>query len=117
MEKEKKLQNAVLEMKDRFGEFPEEVSNLFYVVKIRNAGSSIGFEKVIIKNGIMICFFISNPMSPYYKSKQFSSVLERVGQNPGLYNLKQVENKLKILCRNVNSLGDAHLLLKKLYKN
>ena len=117
MESDKAIDRLADEMRDRFGEFPEEVSNLFYVVKIRNAGSSIGFEKVIIKNGIMICFFISNPMSPYYKSKQFSSVLERVGQNPGLFNLKQVENKLKILCRNVNSLEDAHLLLKKLYKN
>lgn len=117
LESDKAIDRLAVEMKDRFGEFPEEVSNLFYVVKIRNAGSSIGFEKVIIKNGIMICFFISNPMSPYYKSKQFSTVLERVGQNPGLFNLKQVENKLKIICRNVNSLGDAHLLLKKLYKN
>ena len=117
MESDKAIDRLAVEMKDRFGEFPEEVSNLFYVVKIRNAGSFIGFEKVIIKNGIMICFFISNPMSPYYKSKQFSAVLERIGQNPGLFNLKQVENKLKIVCRNVNSLREAHLLLKKLYKN
>ena len=117
MESDKAIDRLASELKDRFGEFPEEVDNLFHVVKIRNAGSSIGFEKVIIKNGIMICFFISNPMSPYFKSKQFASVLENVSRYPALFNLKQVENKLKIICRNVNSLGEAYSLLRKLYKN
>ena len=55
--------------------------NLFYVVKIRNLGSTLGFERIIIKNGMMILFFISNPMSNYYKSKTFTDVFERVGEH------------------------------------
>src|SRR5574344_889076 len=51
-------------MEDRFGKMPPEVERLFDIVRIRNIAASLGFEKVIVKNGIMICFFISNPLSP-----------------------------------------------------
>ena len=54
-------------MEDRFGKMPPEVERLFDIVRIRNIAASLGFEKVIVKNGIMICFFISNPLSPFYK--------------------------------------------------
>ena len=89
------------------------MENLLYVVKVRNLGASLGFDKIIIKNGLMIYFFISNPMSPYYRSSTFTKVLERVGENP-VFNLKQVENKLKIVVRNVDSMKKAHSLLSKL---
>ena len=74
---------------------------------------TLGFDKIIIKNGLMIYFFISNPMSPYYRSSTFTKVLERVGENP-VFNLKQVENKLKIVVRNVDSIKKAWSLLSKL---
>ena len=114
LESEKAIKRLRNEITDRFGDFPPEVENLFTVVQIRNAGEKLGFEKIIVKNGIMIGFFISNPMSPYYKSKVFERVLGKIGENPGLYTMKQVENKLKIVSKNVNSLQDALTLLKKL---
>ena len=40
-------------MTDRFGALPIEAENLFDVVKIRNLGERLGFEKIIIKNGMM----------------------------------------------------------------
>jgi hypothetical protein len=52
-------------------------------------------------------------MSPYYRSSTFTKVLERVGENP-VFNLKQVENKLKIVVRNVDSMKKAYSLLSKL---
>lgn len=117
LESDRAIDRLASELKDRFGDFPMEVTNLFNVVKIRNLGSTLGFEKIIIKNGIMICFFISNPMSPYFKSSRFESILERIDSNSGVFNLKQVENKLKIICRNIDSLEEAYLILRKLYKN
>lgn len=114
MESEKAIDRLASELKDRFGEFPDEVENLFNVVKLRNMGSSLGFEKIIERNGILIAFFISNPMSPYYKSKTFDKVLGAIGRNEQIFNLKQVDNKLKIVVRNVNSLKDALLIFNKL---
>ena len=99
---------------DRFGEMPEEVDNLFDVVKIRNLGGRLGFEKIIIKNGMMIMFFISNPMSNYYKTKVFSNILTRINKNTGLFNLKQTEGKLKIVSRGIDSLPLALHTLEKL---
>ena len=113
MVSEKEIDRFATQLADRFGKFPPEVENLLYVVKVRNLGASLGFDKIIIKNGMMILFFISNPMSAYYRSPVFTKVLERVGENP-IFNLKQVENKLKIVLRNVDSMSKAHSLLSKL---
>ena len=99
---------------DRFGDLPPETDNLFDVLKIRNLGGHLGFEKVIIKNGMMILFFISNPMSPYFKTKVFSNILAKVGENDKLFNLKQTEGKLKIVSRGIDSLPAALSTLRRL---
>ena len=98
---------------DRFGPLPEELENLFSIVRIRNIGQKLGFEKIIVKNGIMICFFVSNPLSGYYKSEIFSSVLEKLGKNPSM-EMKQSDNKLRVISRNVENLNKAEFMLKKL---
>lgn len=101
-------------MEDRFGKMPLEVERLFDIVRIRNIAASLGFEKVIVKNGIMICFFISNPLSPFYKSGEFSKTLERISlpENAKYYELKQSNDRLKIVCRNVDGTSRALELLR-----
>ena len=111
MNSDKETDNYAKRLADRFGALPEELDNLFYVVKIRNAGAAIGFEKIIVKNGLLIAFFVSNPMSPYYKSRTFASVMEKIAASPGKIELKQNENKLKILSRNISSLKEAYGIL------
>ena len=113
MSSDKEIDRFASQLADRFGALPDEVVNLFEVVKIRNLGAALGFEKVIVKNGILIAFFVANPMSPYYKSQTFASILEKTASMPR-YELKQTENKLKIVVRNVPSLKDAHAILSKL---
>ena len=114
MNSDKETDNYAKRLADRFGKLPEELDNLFYVVKIRNAGARMGFEKIIIKNGLLIAFFVSNPMSPYYKSDTFASVMEKIASCQGRIELKQNENKLKILSRNVVSLKQAYGILSRL---
>ena len=114
MSSDKEIDNYSKRLEDRFGTLPEEVKNLFLVVKIRNRGAALGFEKVIIKNGIMIAFFVSNPMSPYYKSEVFEKVMGRISDMGGKLELKQVENKLKIVARGVPSLAVAFNILNRL---
>lgn len=114
MSSDKEIDNYAKRLEDRFGTLPEEVKNLFLVVKIRNRGAALGFEKVIIKNGIMIAFFVSNPMSPYYKSEVFEKVMGRISDMGGKLELKQVENKLKIVARGVPSLAVAFNILNRL---
>lgn len=114
MTSDKEIERMRSQLKDRFGELPEEVENLFNVVKVRNLGASLGFEKIIIKNGLFIAFFISNQMSPFYKSKVFTEVLEKIAVNDRTLTLKQSEGKLKIVARGIDSMDKALSLLKKL---
>ena len=111
---EKELDRFALNLEDRFGKMPEELENLFYVVKIRNLGGHLGFEKIIIKNGLFIAFFISNQMSPYFKTKIFDNILGKISGYGSLFDLKQNEGKLKIVSRGINSMGAAYAHLSKL---
>ncbi len=111
---DKEIDRVKAQLEDRFGQMPQDADNLFYVVKVRNLGGKLGMEKIIIKNGMMIMFFISNQMSPYFKSKVFSRILERVNEYDPLFNLKQAEGKLKIVCRGIDSLDKALQTLQKL---
>ncbi len=111
---DKEIELFKVQLADRFGQLTPEVENLFEVVKIRNAGSRLGFEKVIIKNGMFIAFFISNQMSPYFRTDTFSNILEKVNQGTCNLELKQSEGKLKLITRKVDSLQKARAILNKL---
>ena len=114
MHSEKEVDRMRAQIEDRFGKLPPELENLFLVVKVRNLGARLGFEKIIIKNGLFIAFFITNQMSPYFKSPVFSKVLERITANDKLFTLKQSEGKLKIAARGVDSMPKAWKVLNKL---
>ncbi|MBQ6710470.1 MAG: transcription-repair coupling factor [Bacteroidales bacterium] len=114
MTSDKELDNLRIRLEDRFGKMPEELQRLFGIVRIRQLGIKLGFEKIIIKNGVMIAFFISNPLSQYYRSDKFSKILENVSLNPKLFELKQNDNKLRIFSRNVDGISKAYSILKKL---
>ena len=111
---DKDLENMKKRLEDRFGKMPEELSRLFEIVRIRQLGVKLGFEKIIIKNGVMIAFFILNPLSQYYRSDRFSRILEKISQNPKLFELKQNDNKLRIFVRNVDGIEKAYSILNKL---
>ena len=102
------------QLEDRFGPMPPEVKNLLTVVKIRNLGARTGFEKIIVKNGMQIMFFVSNPMSGYYQSKQFEKVLGRVNANDTLFRINQDNGKLRTVSRGVETLDKALQNLRKL---
>ncbi len=111
---DKEIKQMKVRLADRFGELPEELVRLFDIVRIRQLGQKLGFEKIIIKNGVMIAFFISNPLSQYYRSDRFSKILENISVNPKIFELKQNDNKLRIFVRNVDSISKAYEILSKL---
>lgn len=112
--RDEELDAMARRIEDRFGKMPNEVRDLFDIVRIRHIGERLGFEKIIIKNGIMIAFFISNSMSPYYRTPIFSDVLKSVSSHPGLFEMKQNDSKLRLISRNIGSIPSALAVLKKL---
>ena len=114
MDSEKDLDRLAMHLTDRFGRIPREVQNLFSVVKIRNLGTRLGFEKIIIKNGMCICWFISLENSPYFKSDVFEKILATVSSGTTPFVLKQSDRKLKLVAHGVDGLQAAWSLLNKL---
>ena len=112
--RDKELDAYAAKLEDRFGKMPEELRSLFDIVRIRHIGERLGFEKIIIKNGILIAFFVSNPMSAYYRSKVFTDVLEKVSANERWFELKNKDQKLRIISRGIDSIAKACEVLKKL---
>ena len=111
---DREIDRLATQVQDRFGPLPKEVYNLFNVVKIRNLGSTMGFEKIIVKNGMQIMFFVSNPLSPFYQSKQFGNILNRVNEQPAQYKFSQDGGRLRTVSRGVDSLDTALHILKRL---
>ncbi len=111
-EKQLDRMHAVLE--DRFGTPPPEVERLFDVVRIRNLASRLGFDKVIVKNGILILFFVANQLSVYYKSKTWQNILQRIstGETAKIFEFKESKGRLKLISRNVDSTSKALELLR-----
>lgn len=89
-ETEKDLQDFHLEMIDRFGPVPPEVEDLFTTVRCRRIAVELGFEKMLLKNETLKCFFVSNPDSPYFNSHTFKGILQFIQTQTNKARLKQV---------------------------
>jgi len=94
-------------LNDRFGKIPKPVEELFEVVKLRWICNHLGFEKALLKNGRMFCFFISHPNSPYFQSQVFMNVIEFVKQNPRNFLMRQNHDRLSLMINHVDSISKA----------
>jgi transcription-repair coupling factor (superfamily II helicase) len=101
------LQQFLDELKDRFGPVPPEVLQLVYVVRLRRLAISLGFEKIVLKNGMMIVYFIFNQLSPYYRSPLFAKMLQHIQKQPA-YRVKEQNNKLFVTIPGVTSVEQAY---------
>lgn len=99
---------------DRFGPMPLEVEQLLHVVKLRRLAMSLGFEKIILKNGIMIVYFISNSMSGYYQQPLFGKMMGYLQSAPHSFKVKQNNDKLYISIPNVKNVEVAYNVLLKM---
>ena len=109
------LQRFIADIEDRFGPIPEEFKQLIFVVRLRMAARERGFEKIVLKNGAMVMYFISNSMSPFYRSSRFSDIIKNIQhRDPSRYMLKENNDKLYITVKNVKTIEGAYNLIQKL---
>ena len=102
------------QLEDRFGPLPVEVKNLLDVVKIRNLGQLCGFEKIIVKNGMQIMFFVTTPMSGFYQSRTFERIVGRINDQPAVFKVNQDKGKLRTVTRGVDTMDKALATLRRL---
>ena len=96
---------------DRFGPIPHVGEELMRVVTLRRLGKSLGCEKVILKQGRMTLFFVSNVESPFYQSDAFDHILSFVAQNPRRCNFREVNGKRSMVISDITTVKDAVELL------
>lgn len=87
------LQQFEHELKDRFGELPEEAVNLLKSVELKWVAADIGFEKIIMKNGVFLGYFPDNPQDKFYQSEKFRNIIQYLSQNPKEAQLKEKAGK------------------------
>lgn len=74
---------------DRFGALPAEAQNLLLSIELKWISKKLGFEKVVLKKGVMLGYFISKPHSEFYQSEEFRTVLNNVQSNPKNVSFKE----------------------------
>ncbi len=96
---EKDLQKFEKELLDRFGELPEEVEDLLNSVRIKWMAIEMGLERVVMKKGRFIGYFISDQQSDFYQSPAFSKMLQFVQTHSQTVKMKekQTRNGLRLL--------------------
>lgn len=111
---EKELVLFESELSDRFGPLPRASRELFDIVRLRWLGNRLGFEKLVLKGGKLIGYFISNPESDYFRSKTFANILGFVQKQPARFRMKEGRDKLTLTCEPILSVQSACGLLQSL---
>lgn len=87
------------ELIDRFGELPPQAVDLLNSIRVKWIATHIGLEKVIMKKGKFIGYFIADQQSMFYQTAAFTQVLQYVQHHPQQAKLKekQTRNGLRLL--------------------
>jgi transcription-repair coupling factor (superfamily II helicase) len=108
---EEELQRFIKEIEDRFGEMPESLVQLVNVVRMRWKAIEMGIEKIVLKGGVMLAYFVSNSKSRYYKSSTFDSIIKYLTTEKRKYSLKEQNGKLYLRTENVKSVAEALIII------
>lgn len=87
------LQKFENELVDRFGNLPKEAINLLKSVELKWLAAEIGFDKIVMKNGIFLGYFPDNPQDKFYQSQKFRNIIAYLSQNPREAQLKEKSGK------------------------
>ncbi|WP_405369873.1 transcription-repair coupling factor [Nonlabens sp. Asnod2-A12] len=93
VEDEKGLEVYKKELIDRFGELPEEAENLLTSVRIKWIATRLGLEKIVMKQGKFVGYFVSDQQSGFYQSESFGKVLKAVQNNPKILRMKEKQTR------------------------
>lgn len=104
---EEELKAYELAIQDRFGPIPNSVKELLTSMRLRWIGQQLGMEKIVLKMGKMIGYFIANQESDFFQSEQFNNVLLYLRDHPREAQMKQRNEKLTLVFEGVNKVDLA----------
>ena len=101
---------------DRFGALPKQVYALFDMLRIRWVCRHLGFERCVIKNSKLQCFFVLDAQSAFYDTgffKNFLALLASDGESLGI-RMKQSRQYLILIKEDMQSLESCRDFLSEL---
>jgi transcription-repair coupling factor (superfamily II helicase) len=107
LDSDTQLEEYRIQLSDRFGKIPEQTLALLDAIRLRWLAREIGFEKLTLKNGTLIGFFVANQDAVYYQSNAFTRVLDFIKPNPAGYKMYQKGEGLRLSKTNVNNVKAA----------
>lgn len=107
VEGDEKLDAFQTNLVDRFGPLPKQAKNLLNTVRLRWKAKDIGFERVILKKGVLIGGFVVRKDSPYYQSAKFTRVLDFIKKDPLIATMSEKNEKLRMIWRDVSNIDAA----------
>ncbi|HEU5052566.1 MAG TPA: transcription-repair coupling factor [Hanamia sp.] len=116
-ENEEQLKALHSEMADRFGPIPAEVEDLFTTVRTRKIALELGFEKLILKNETLRCFFTANPDSAYFTSKTFERILDFIQTKTNKATLKQVGKNGILVVKDIHTMKGIYKFMQQMQAN
>ncbi len=114
LETDEQLDTYTANLADRFGPLPVATKELVETIKLRRLAKDLGMEKLVLKRETMICYFVSNQESNYYKSPAFMSLIRFVQDNPKICYLKENKDKLSLVFGSVKSIASATDILRRM---
>ncbi|MDR2886673.1 MAG: transcription-repair coupling factor [Bacteroidales bacterium] len=111
IETQSSLDEFRLRLIDRFGPMPPTAEALLDIVKIKWTAAGLGIEKILLKNSLMIAYFISDPDAPFYRSHRFASIMTCISRRHNRITMKQKDSKLSLTAPNTPSVEAAIRIL------
>jgi transcription-repair coupling factor (superfamily II helicase) len=90
---EEELQLFQKKLIDRFGPMPPRAIALMNSIRIKWIASRLGIERLVMKQGKMIGYFVSDQQSDYYKSNRFMAIMHFVQKHSSICKIKEKETK------------------------
>ena len=94
-------------LEDRFGPVPPATEELIRTIILRRMAKEFGIEKLILKQGRMVCHFSGNQNNPFYQSSNFGKVIAYVQAYPRRAALKETTERLSLSVANVKNIDSA----------
>jgi transcription-repair coupling factor (superfamily II helicase) len=99
-------------LEDRFGPLPRQAEELLHVVTLRRFGKQLGCERIMLKQGRMYLYFVSNANSPFYQSDTFDRIITFATQNVRRCALREQNGKRSMQIADVPSVEEAVRVLR-----
>jgi len=98
---------------DRFGKIPEAGEELIRVVELRRLGKQLGFEKIVMKQGMLRCYFPEGD-GQYYQGAVFERILNFYASHAQRCRLEDKNGRRSLQVNTVRTIKGACTLLKKI---